>query len=152
MILLKILCNGYKQTLFSKTSCFPQLRLFVTKSKEYPCLNKLLPRCQYVDCLKNEEYDVVVIGGGCVGAGCALDAATRGLKTALIERTDFASGTSCKSTKLVHGGVRYLQEAIMNCDFQQFQILAEALRERGQLLKMAPHLTKVLPILVPLRK
>lgn len=60
-----------------------------------------------------EEFDVLIIGGGATGAGCALDAVTRGLKTALVEADDFASGTSSKSTKLIHGGVRYLQKAIL---------------------------------------
>jgi glycerol-3-phosphate dehydrogenase len=60
-----------------------------------------------------EEYDVLIIGGGATGAGCALDACTRGLKTALVEGDDFASGTSSRSTKLIHGGVRYLQKAIL---------------------------------------
>ena len=62
------------------------------------------------------EYDVLVIGGGATGAGVALDAATRGLKVALVERDDFSSGTSSKSTKLVHGGVRYLEKAVWNLD------------------------------------
>lgn len=60
-----------------------------------------------------EEFDVLIIGGGATGAGCALDATTRGLKTALVEADDFASGTSSRSTKLIHGGVRYLQKAIL---------------------------------------
>lgn len=60
-----------------------------------------------------EEFDVLIIGGGATGAGCALDAVTRGLKTALVEADDFASGTSSRSTKLIHGGVRYLQKAIL---------------------------------------
>lgn len=95
---------------------------------------------------------MLVIGGGCVGAGCALDAASRGLKTALIERSDFACGSSSKTTKLIHGGVRYLQDAVFKFDLTQFKVLKEALRERAQLLRMAPHLTKELPILIPLRK
>lgn len=61
----------------------------------------------------DEEYDVLIIGGGATGAGCALDSVTRGLKTALVEADDFASGTSSRSTKLIHGGVRYLQKAIL---------------------------------------
>lgn len=61
----------------------------------------------------DEEYDVLIIGGGATGAGCCLDSVTRGLKTALVEADDFASGTSSRSTKLIHGGVRYLQKAIL---------------------------------------
>lgn len=66
-----------------------------------------------------EEYDLLVIGGGATGTGIALDAVTRGLKVALVERDDFASGTSSKSTKLVHGGVRYLEKAVWELDYNQ---------------------------------
>lgn len=68
---------------------------------------------QLVQLQSGEEYDVLIIGGGATGAGCALDACTRGLKTAMVESNDFASGTSSRSTKLIHGGVRYLQKAIL---------------------------------------
>ena len=67
----------------------------------------------------NNVYDVLVIGGGATGAGVAVDAASRGLKTALVEKYDFSSGTSSRSTKLIHGGVRYLQKAIMQFDLEQ---------------------------------
>lgn len=69
---------------------------------------------------KDEPYDLLVIGGGATGSGIALDAATRGLKVALIERDDFSSGTSSKSTKLVHGGVRYLEKAVWELDYNQY--------------------------------
>lgn len=69
-----------------------------------------------------EPYDLLVIGGGATGAGIALDAATRGLKVAMVEREDFASGTSSKSTKLVHGGVRYLEKAVWDVDYNQYFI------------------------------
>ncbi|RMB92555.1 hypothetical protein DUI87_31009 [Hirundo rustica rustica] len=98
------------------------------------------------------EFDVVVIGGGATGCGCALDAATRGLKTALLERDDFSSGTSSRSTKLIHGGVRYLQKAIMNLDFEQYRMVKEALEERAHLLHSAPHLSAQLPIMLPIYK
>ena len=68
----------------------------------------------------DEEYDLLVIGGGATGSGIALDAATRGLKVAMVERDDFASGTSSKSTKLVHGGVRYLEKAVWELDYNQY--------------------------------
>lgn len=68
---------------------------------------------------KSEEYDLLVIGGGATGTGVALDAATRGLKVAMVERDDFAAGTSSKSTKLVHGGVRYLEKAVWELDYNQ---------------------------------
>ncbi|NXM85577.1 GPDM protein, partial [Oenanthe oenanthe] len=98
------------------------------------------------------EFDVLVIGGGATGCGCALDAATRGLKTALLERDDFSSGTSSRSTKLIHGGVRYLQKAIMKLDFEQYRMVKEALEERAHLLKSAPHLSAPLPIMLPIYK
>ncbi|MGB6022651.1 MAG: glycerol-3-phosphate dehydrogenase/oxidase, partial [Ornithinimicrobium sp.] len=90
------------------------------------------------------EIDVLVIGGGVTGAGVALDAATRGLSTAVVESQDWASGTSQWSTKLVHGGLRYLQ-------MLDFKLVHEALTERGLLLtKLAPHLVKAMPFLIPL--
>jgi glycerol-3-phosphate dehydrogenase len=88
------------------------------------------------------HFDVVVIGGGITGVGCALDAASRGLRTALVERDDFASGTSSKSSKLVHGGLRYLQQG-------DVRLVYEALHERQRLRRNAPHLVKVLPFLLP---
>ena len=87
-------------------------------------------------------FDVLVVGGGITGAGVALDAAARGLRTALVERDDFASGTSSKSSKLVHGGLRYLQNG-------DVRLVYEALHERQRLLRNAPHLVKVLPFLIP---
>lgn len=92
--------------------------------------------------LADTQFDVLVIGGGITGAGSALDAASRGLRTALVERDDFASGTSSKSSKLVHGGLRYLQQG-------DVRLVYEALRERQRLRKNAPHLVKVLPFLLP---
>lgn len=97
-------------------------------------------------------YDLLVIGGGATGTGIALDAATRGLKVALVERDDFSSGTSSKSTKLVHGGVRYLEKAVWNLDYSQYQLVKEALRERKTFLHTAPHLSSWLPIMLPLQK
>lgn len=89
-----------------------------------------------------EPFDVLVIGGGITGAGVALDAASRGLRTALVERDDFASGTSSKSSKLVHGGLRYLQQ-------KEFRLVYENLSERQIILRNAPHLVRVLPFLIP---
>jgi glycerol-3-phosphate dehydrogenase len=93
--------------------------------------------------LETEQFDVLVIGGGITGAGVALDAASRGMRTALVERHDFASGTSSKSSKLVHGGLRYLQQ-------RDFRLVYEALHERQILLENAPHLVVPLPFLIPL--
>ncbi|KAK2808179.1 hypothetical protein FQN50_004920 [Emmonsiellopsis sp. PD_5] len=101
---------------------------------------------------KDEEvYDLLIIGAGATGAGIALDAVTRGLKVAMVERDDFSSGTSSKSTKLVHGGVRYLEKAILNMDYSQYKLVREALYERKYFLDIAPHLSSWLPILLPVR-
>ena len=91
---------------------------------------------------RTEPWDVVVIGGGATGVGCALDAATRGLEVLLVEQQDFGSGTSSRSTKLVHGGVRYLRQGTI-------PLVREALRERAYLLKNAPHVVHVQEFIVP---
>ncbi len=91
---------------------------------------------------EQQEYDIVIIGGGATGLGAAVDAASRGYKTLLVEQYDFGKGTSSRSTKLVHGGVRYLAQG-------NIKLVREALRERGWLLKNAPHLTSVQPFVVP---
>jgi glycerol-3-phosphate dehydrogenase len=93
--------------------------------------------------LAEEHFDVVVVGGGITGAGVALDAASRGLRVALVERDDFASGTSSKSSKLIHGGLRYLQQG-------DVRLVYEALAERQRLRKNAPHLVKIMPFLIPI--
>ena len=90
--------------------------------------------------IEGKNFDVCVIGGGATGSGCALDAQLRGLKAVQLEAKDFASGASSASTKMVHGGVRYLQEAIRNFDFKEFLVLKEALRERIHMLENAPFL------------
>ena len=92
--------------------------------------------------LGSDHYDVLVVGGGITGAGVALDAAARGFRTALVERDDFASGTSSKSSKLIHGGLRYLQQG-------DIRLVYEALHERQRLRRNAPHLVKPLPVLIP---
>jgi glycerol-3-phosphate dehydrogenase len=94
--------------------------------------------------LSDRRYDVLIIGGGVTGVGAALDAASRGLSVALVEARDLASGTSSRSSKLIHGGLRYLEQL-------EFGLVHEALRERGLLAtRLAPHLVRPLPILVPL--
>ncbi|KAK6429533.1 mitochondrial glycerol-3-phosphate dehydrogenase [Oleoguttula sp. CCFEE 5521] len=98
------------------------------------------------------EYDLLIIGGGATGSGVALDAASRGLKVAVVDRDDFASGTSSKSTKLVHGGVRYLEKAVWQLDYNQYKLVVEALRERRYFLDTAPHLSSWLPIMIPVKK
>ncbi|KAB5595945.1 Glycerol-3-phosphate dehydrogenase [Ceratobasidium theobromae] len=99
-----------------------------------------------------DEFDLLIVGGGATGAGVAVDAVTRGLKVALIERDDFSSGTSSKSTKLVHGGVRYLQKAVFELDYEQYKLVREALHERRVFLHTAPYLSHPLPIMLPLYK
>ena len=90
-----------------------------------------------------EQFDVVVIGGGITGLGVVLDAASRGLSAALVERDDFASGTSSKSSKLIHGGLRYLQQG-------EVRLVYEALRERRRLRRNAAHLVSVMPFMIPI--
>jgi glycerol-3-phosphate dehydrogenase len=102
----------------------------------------MLSRERAIETLEAEHFDLVVIGGGITGAGVALDAASRGFSVALVEKADFASGTSSRSSKLVHGGLRYLQ----NFDLG---LVREALLERQLLVKLAPHLVRPLQLVVP---
>ena len=95
--------------------------------------------------IADREWEVLIIGGGIFGAAVARDAALRGFKTALVERNDFASATSSKSTKLVHGGIRYLEQL-------NFNLIHESLKERTTLLTIAPHLVRPLPFLLPIFK
>jgi len=122
-------------------------------------------RDEMVSRLESDEFDVLVIGGGAVGAGVAMDAATRGLKVALVEKNDFASGTSSRSTKLIHGGLRYLAQAfqkqlpprslldvVRNLRFEPeyLRIVAADLSERSSMLESAPFMATPLPMMVPL--
>src|SRR5213076_3183472 len=102
----------------------------------------MLSRADAVAALTEEEFDVVVVGGGITGAGVALDAAARGYSVALVEKTDYAAGTSSRSSKLVHGGLRYLQKFDLG-------LVREALLERQLMVKLAPHLVRPLPLVVP---
>src|SRR5580692_2405551 len=111
-----------------------------------PAATSSAGRFQRADALRrlaSDPFDVLVIGGGITGAGVALDSSSRGLKTALVEKQDFASGTSSKSSKMVHGGLRYLQQ-------REFRLVYENLAERQRLLDNAPHLVSPLPFLIPL--
>ena len=105
-------------------------------------MNAVSSRRAALDRLRTESFDVLVVGGGITGAGVALDAAARGLRVALVERSDFASGTSSKSSKLIHGGLRYLQQG-------DVALVYEALYERQRLLRNAPHLVRTLPFMIP---
>ena len=102
----------------------------------------MIARDQALRALADERFDLAVVGGGITGAGVALDAASRGYSVALLERADFASGTSSRSSKLIHGGLRYLQ----NFDLG---LVREALLERALMVNLAPHLVRPLAFLVP---
>ncbi|MFV1857807.1 MAG: FAD-dependent oxidoreductase [Anaerolineales bacterium] len=107
-------------------------------------------REETIGLLKQAHFDILVIGGGSTGSGVALDAAARGLKVALVEMEDFGSGTSARSTKLIHGGVRYLEQAVLRFDRGQFNLVRDALRERAVVLQNAPHLAWPLPLVIPI--
>lgn len=100
-------------------------------------------RTEYLDRMANAHFDILIIGGGITGAGIALDAASRGLKTALVEMQDFAAGTSSRSTKLVHGGLRYLKQL-------EVKMVAEVGRERAVVYENGPHVTTPEPMLLPI--
>jgi Glycerol-3-phosphate dehydrogenase len=104
-----------------------------------------MDRKENINRMKTEEFDLVIIGGGINGAGVARDAAARGMSVALIEGSDFASGTSSRSSKLIHGGIRYLEN-------MEFKLVFEALNERTRLFEMAPHLVHPLRFMIPLYK
>jgi glycerol-3-phosphate dehydrogenase len=106
-------------------------------------------RKQVIENIAGQEFDVCIIGGGASGSGCALESQLRGLKTVMVEAGDFASGSSTASTKMVHGGVRYLQEAVNDLDVNQYHLVEAALHERALMLHNAPHLTRMVEYLVP---
>jgi glycerol-3-phosphate dehydrogenase len=99
----------------------------------------------------NSSFDICIVGGGATGAGCALDAAARGYRVLLVEKEDFGAATSSKSTKLIHGGVRYLEQAVKKLSWGQFTMVRKALKERSTLLKIAPHITRPLQLITPCR-
>ncbi|XP_016958480.1 glycerol-3-phosphate dehydrogenase, mitochondrial [Drosophila biarmipes] len=121
-----------------------------TDSTPVPQMKRELPtRKQCLEAFKRTQYDILIVGGGAVGSGCALDAATRGLKTALVEANDFGSGTSSKSSKLLHGGLRDLEQAITRLDVAAFRRVRCSLQERSHIGNLAPHLSQPVPILLP---
>src|SRR5580704_11101216 len=106
-------------------------------------------RAETLRAIESQAFDICVIGAGASGAGCALDAQLRGLKTVLVDSGDFGSATSSASTKLIHGGLRYLRQAIAEFDIGQYRVVRRALRERLFMVRNAPHLTKVVQFIVP---
>jgi len=106
-------------------------------------------RPEALENIAGKTFDVCVIGGGATGAGCALDAQLRGLNTVLVDGGDFASATSSASTKLIHGGVRYLQQAVTRLDWSQYRVVKRALRERSLMMRNAPFLARSLELLIP---
>src|SRR5229473_2569170 len=106
-------------------------------------------RPEALENIAGKTFDVCVIGGGATGAGCALDAQLRGLNTVLVDGGDFASATSSASTKLIHGGVRYLQQAVTQLDVAQYRVVKRALRERSLMMRNAPFLARPLELLIP---
>jgi glycerol-3-phosphate dehydrogenase len=106
-------------------------------------------REQTLEEIRQTSFDLCVIGGGATGAGTALDAQLRGLRTLLVDGADFASGTSSASTKLVHGGVRYLEQAVKSFDLSEYRLVQNALHERIYMLNNAPHLAHAAEFLVP---
>src|ERR1700747_441402 len=107
------------------------------------------PRAEELRNISGQQFELCVIGGGATGSACALDAQLRGIRTVLFEAGDFAGATSSAATKIIHGGVRYLEEAIRGLDFQEYHVLLRALHERVRMLETAPHLTRMLEFLVP---
>jgi len=106
-------------------------------------------RAEQLRGIKGQSFDICVVGGGATGAGCALDAQLRGHSTVLLEGGDFAGATSSAATKIIHGGVRYLEEAVKDVDPKQYHVVVRALHERVRMLDNAPHLTRKLEFLVP---
>lgn len=106
-------------------------------------------RSEALQNIAGRDFDLCVIGGGATGSACALDAQLRGIRTVLVEAGDFAGATSSAATKIIHGGVRYLEEAIRGADLQEYHVLVRALHERIRMIENAPHLTRVLEFLVP---
>jgi len=106
-------------------------------------------RPEALENIAGKTFDICVIGGGATGAGCALDAQLRGLNTVLVDGADFASATSSASTKLIHGGVRYLQQAVTQLDSSQYRVVKRALRERSLMMRNAPFLARPLEFLIP---
>lgn len=114
--------------------------------------NHLPTRKELLQSLQKDQFDVLVIGGGAIGCGCALEAASRGLKTALIESGDFGSGASGKTSKLLEGSESFMRAAVQGADLEQMFMLQQVMDERAILMAIAPHLTRVQPMMMPIYK
>ena len=118
--------------------------------RPYPLIyRRMKKRREALRAVESRRFDVCVIGAGATGAGCALDAQLRGLQTVLVDAADFSSATSSASTKLAHGGVRYLQQAVTDFDLGQLKVVWRVLRERRRMIENAPHLVHPLEFVVP---
>ena len=106
-------------------------------------------RAEALESISEKSFDVCVVGGGATGAGCALDSQLRGIKTVLLEASDFAGATSSASTKLVHGGIRYLEQAVRDVDLAEYKVVKRGLRERSHMLHNAPFLAHTTEFLIP---
>jgi glycerol-3-phosphate dehydrogenase len=106
-------------------------------------------RAEELENIAGTHFDLCVIGGGATGAACALDAQLRGVETVLVEAGDYAGATSSAATKIAHGGVRYLEEAVKGADLKEFHVLLRALHERVRMIENAPHLTRIIEFVVP---
>src|SRR5580692_11494794 len=106
-------------------------------------------RAEELKNIAGQQFDLCIIGGGATGSGCALDAQLRGIRTVLLDAGDFAGATSSAATKIAHGGVRYLEEAIKDVDPKEYHVVVRALHERLRMIDNAPHLTRKMEFLVP---
>jgi glycerol-3-phosphate dehydrogenase len=109
----------------------------------------MLARSEQLKNIAGKSFDVCIIGGGATGAGSALDAQLRGLNVVMLDAGDFAGATSSAATKIAHGGVRYLEEAIKDVDPKEYHVVVRALHERLRMIDNAPHLTRKMEFLVP---
>ncbi|CAN0892136.1 Glycerol-3-phosphate dehydrogenase SDP6, mitochondrial, partial [Linum grandiflorum] len=146
-----VLASGGYVLISSSSSAAPELDEVSRKIHNPSALvpSRAAQKSALIGSTAANPLDILVVGGGATGCGVALDAVTRGLRVGLVERDDFASGTSSRSTKLLHGGVRYLEKAFFNLDYGQLKLVFHALEERKQVIDNAPHLCHALPCMTP---
>lgn len=150
---------GYKiyqnvQTDLKKVQVFRDFN-FSKYKQDKPMIYDLKSRDQHIKEMENEQYDCLIIGGGCNGSGVLLEGSNRGLKCLMVEENDFSSGASSKSTKLIHGGIRYLAQvfefSLEGNRMEKIKLLIEALHERCYMVDNAYYMNKVLPLVIPCR-